>query len=169
GRYMRHDGEYRWLRTVSQPRFGPDGDLIGFLGVGTDITLAKEAELELRRQVDEQTRELVLSEARFRAVFETVLEVLVLMEPDGTVVELNRKQAAWRAQNSRDAIGHKIWDAPTFELYPQHKPLMKRAIKQAAAGKLFNQEIRMEREGASTAHLDVSVEPVRGPSGDIIY
>jgi signal transduction histidine kinase/CheY-like chemotaxis protein len=27
----------------------------------------------------------------------------------------------------------------------------------------------MEREGASTAHLDVSVEPVRGPSGDIIY
>jgi len=169
GRYMRHDGEYRWLRTVSQPRFGPDGDLIGFIGVGTDITLAKEAELELRRQVDEQTRELVLSEARFRAVFETVLEVLVLMEPDGTVVELNRKQAAWRAQNSRDAIGHKIWDAPTFELYPQHKPLMKRAIKQAAAGKLFNQEIRMEREGASTAHLDVSVEPVRGPSGDIIY
>ena len=23
GRYLRHDGEYRWLRTVSQPRFGP--------------------------------------------------------------------------------------------------------------------------------------------------
>ena len=61
GRYRRGDGEYRWLRTVSQPRFGPDGELIGFIGVATDITLAKEAELELRRQVDEQTRELALS------------------------------------------------------------------------------------------------------------
>jgi PAS domain S-box-containing protein len=169
GRYLRHDGEFRWLRTVSQPRFGPDGELIGFIGVGTDITLAKEAELELRRQVEEQTRELVLSEARFRAVFETVLEVLVLMEPDGTVVELNRKQAQWRAQNPREAIGRKIWDAPTFEMYPQHRAMMKQAVKQAAAGKLFSQEVRMEREGVSTAHLDVSVEPVRSPSGEIIY
>ncbi len=55
GRYRRHDGEYRWLRSVSQPRFGPDGELAGFIGVATDITLAKEAELELRRQVEEQT------------------------------------------------------------------------------------------------------------------
>src|SRR5262249_39472252 len=37
GRYMRHDGEYRWLRSVSQPRFGPDGEHAGFIGVATDI------------------------------------------------------------------------------------------------------------------------------------
>jgi PAS domain S-box-containing protein len=169
GRYQRHDGEYRWLRTVSQPRFGPDGELIGFIGVGTDITVAKEAELELRRQVDEQTRELMLSEARFRAVFDTVLEVLVLMEPDGTVVELNRKQADWRAANTRDAVGRKIWDAPTFDMYPEHKPLMRKAVKQAAAGKMFNQEIRLEREGMAAAYVDVSVEAVHGPDGKIIY
>jgi PAS domain S-box-containing protein len=169
GRYRRWDGEYRWLRTVSQPRFGPDGELVGFIGVGTDITLAKEAELELRRQVEEQTRELALSEARFRSVFDTVLEVLVLMEPDGTIVELNRKQAPWRSENAREAIGRKIWDAPTFAMYPQHKPLMRQAVRQAAAGKMFNQEVRLERPGASAAHLDVSVEPVRGPGGEIIY
>ena len=64
GRYRRYDGEYRWLRTVSQPRFGPDEELVGFIGVGTDITLAKEAELELRRQVVEQTAQLAASEAR---------------------------------------------------------------------------------------------------------
>jgi len=169
GRYRRADGEWRWLRSVSQPRFGPDGELIGFIGVATDITLSKEAELELKRQVAEQTRELALSEARFRAVFDTVLEVLVLMEPDGTVVEVNRKQAEWRAKNSRDAIGKKVWDAPTFQIYPQHKALMKRAVKTAAAGKLFSEEIRMEREGVPTAHLDVSVQPVRDGEGNIIY
>jgi PAS domain S-box-containing protein len=169
GRYRRWDGKYRWLRTVSQPRFGPDGELAGFIGVGADITLAKEAELELRRQVEEQTRELSDSEARFRAVFDTVLEVLVLMDPTGTVVELNRKQAPWRARNAREAVGTKIWDAPTLINYPQHIERMKQAVKQAAAGQLYNEEVRMERDGSPTAYLDVSVQPVRDSEGKVIY
>ena len=169
GRFRRGDGSYRWLRSTSSPRFGPDGEHIGFIGAAIDITLAKEAELELRLSVDERTRELALSEARFRAVFDTVLEVLVLMEPDGTVVELNRKQAPWRATNARDAVGKKIWEAPTLMLYPLHVELMKKAVKHASAGKLFEQEVRLEREDASTTHLDVSVQPVNGPDGKVMY
>ncbi|HEX3423181.1 MAG TPA: PAS domain S-box protein [Sphingomicrobium sp.] len=169
GRFRRGDGSYRWLRSTSSPRFGPDGEHIGFIGAATDITLAKEAELELRRSVSERTRELAHSEARFRAVFDTVLEVLVLMEPDGTIVELNRKEAPWRATNTRNAVGRKIWEAPTLMLYPQHVELMRKAVKVAAAGQLFEQEVRLEREGASTTHLDMSVQPVHGPDGKIIY
>jgi len=94
---------------------------------------------------------------------------LVLMEPDGTVVELNRKEAPWRASNARDAVGQKIWDAPTLRQYPQHIRLMKKAVRHAASGKLFEQEVRMEREGAPTACLDVSVQPVRDGEGKVIY
>ena len=169
GRYRRFDGQWRWLRSVSQPRFGPGGELVGFIGVATDITLAKEAELQLKAQVDERTHALAHSEARFRAVFDTVLEVLVLMEPDGTVVELNRKEAPWRAIDAREAVGRKIWDAPTMRMYPQHVELMKRAVKVAASGRLFEQEVRMDRERAPTAYLDVSVQPVQGPDGKVIY
>src|SRR3569623_1981585 len=168
-RYLRYDGEYRWLRSVSQPRFGVERQVVGFSGGASDITVAKEAELELRREVGERTRELALSEARFRAVFDTVLEVLVLMEPDGTVVELNRKEAPWRAASSRQAIGHKLWEGPTFVLYPQHVKLMKRAVRTAAAGKIFSEEIRLERDGTATAHVDISVQPVRGPDGGVLY
>ena len=169
GRYQRWDGEWRWLRSVSQPRFGADGAISGFIGVATDITLAKEAELALKAEVEAQTRELALSEARFRSVFDTVLEVLVLMEPDGTIVELNRKEAPWRAENPRDAIGRKIWDAPTLKMYPQQVALMKAAVKRGASGRIFEQEVRLERDGASTAHLHVSVQPVKGPDGKVLY
>ena len=169
GRFRRGDGTYRWLRSTSSPRFGPDGEHVGFIGAASDITPAKEAELELRISVDKRTRELALSEARFRAVFDTVLEVLVLMEPDGTIVELNRKQAPWRATNARDAVGKKIWEAPTLMLYPKHVELMQRAVKEAAAGELFEQEVRLEREGAPTTHLDVSVQPVAGSDGKVMY
>jgi hypothetical protein len=48
-RYRRADGEWRWLRSGSQPRWGPDGEHIGFIGVAHDITAAKQAEIELRR------------------------------------------------------------------------------------------------------------------------
>ena len=168
-RYRRHDGEYRWLRSVSSPRFGPDGELAGFIGAASDITVAKEAELELKAQVEERTAKLTQSEAQFRAIFETVLEVLVLLEPDGTIIELNRKEAVWRAEDPRRAIGVKIWEAPTLLAYPQHIPLIKEAVAQAAQGESFNQEVTMEREGVPTAYLDYSIQPVRDATGTIIY
>jgi PAS domain S-box-containing protein len=169
GRYQRWDGEYRWLRSVSQPRFGPDGELIGFIGVASDITLAKEAELELRRLVEERTAQLAASEAQFRAVFEAALEVMVLLKPDGTVLAVNNRREAWRHQDPSEAIGQKLWDAPTMRNYPQHVAVMKRGIARAAKGKVFTTEVKMEREGVPTAYLDVSVQPVRGADGAILY
>jgi PAS domain S-box-containing protein len=169
GRYMRHDGEYRWLRSVSQPRFGADGELVGFIGVASDITVAKEAELELRRTVESQTAELAKSEAQFRAVFEAALEVMVLLDPDGTVLAVNNRREIWRHPNPKEAIGQKLWDAPTLSKYPQHRDLMKQGIALAAAGTVWTAEVPMEREGVPTAYLDVSVQPVRSSSGEIIY
>jgi PAS domain S-box-containing protein len=169
GRYRRADGEYRWLRSVSQPRFGPDGALSGFIGAATDITLAKEAELDLRAQVEKQTAELAQSEAQFRAVFEAALEVMVLLKPDGTVLAVNNRREIWRHPTPEDAIGKKLWDAPTLKAFPQHVAVMKQAIKAAAKGKVFTTEVKMEREGVPTSYLDVSVQPVRGPDGAILY
>ncbi|GGC39891.1 hypothetical protein GCM10011504_17860 [Siccirubricoccus deserti] len=47
-RYRRGDGEYRVLRTVAQPRFGPGGEFLGMIGVNADITDAARAEAALR-------------------------------------------------------------------------------------------------------------------------
>jgi PAS domain S-box-containing protein len=168
-RYLRHDGEWRWLSSVSQPRFGADGALSGFIGVASDITLAKEAELELRREVEERTRDLALSEARFRAVFEAALEVMVLLEPDGTVIAVNNRREVWRHSNPREAVGTKLWDAPTLRAYPQHIPTMREGIAKAARGEVFTAEVKMERDGVPTAYLDVSVQPVRSAEGKIVY
>ena len=169
GRYKNGAGDYRWLKSTSSPRFGPDGELAGFIGAATDITVAKEAELDLKRQVEERTAELARREAQFRAVFEAALEVMVLLEPDGTVLAVNNRREQWRHANPGDAIGKKLWDAPTLQSYPQHIAIMKKGISRAAKGHVFTTEVRMEREGLATATLDVSVQPVRDPEGAIIY
>ena len=48
-RFRRHDGEYRWVRSTSQPRWAADGAFSGFIGVGHDATDAKQAEDDLKR------------------------------------------------------------------------------------------------------------------------
>jgi PAS domain S-box-containing protein len=74
GRYLRQDGKWRWLRSESQPRWGPHGEHVGFIGVAHDITEAKEAEAKLRemnetleRRVAERTSDLKAALERLQA------------------------------------------------------------------------------------------------------
>jgi PAS domain S-box-containing protein len=48
-RYRRTNGEYPWIRSVSQRRYAPNGELIGFIGVGYDISDARRAQADLTR------------------------------------------------------------------------------------------------------------------------
>ncbi len=65
-RYLNGRGEYRWLRSVSQPRFDSEGQVVGFIGVATDVTVAKEAELDLRRLVAESSDALEVAQDQLR-------------------------------------------------------------------------------------------------------
>jgi PAS domain S-box-containing protein len=74
GRYRRGDGEWRWLRSISQPRWGPGGEHVGFIGIATDVTESKLAEAALRevnetleRRVMERTADLSAALDRLQA------------------------------------------------------------------------------------------------------
>ncbi|MFA6920881.1 MAG: PAS domain S-box protein [Gallionella sp.] len=61
-RLRRHDGEYRWIQNDSCPRYNAEGEFIGYIGYGLDITELKQAELSLRE-----------SEERYRSLFNMML------------------------------------------------------------------------------------------------
>lgn len=46
-RFRRHDGTYRWMTSVGRPRFGPTGELVGYVGSTFDVTERKQAEQTL--------------------------------------------------------------------------------------------------------------------------
>ncbi len=48
-RYLHHDGEYRWLKSFSRPRFSSGGEVVGFVGVAFDVTDARRAGQDLKR------------------------------------------------------------------------------------------------------------------------
>ena len=47
-RMRRHDGVYRWVLATASPRFGSNGDFLGYLGSSVDITDRKEGERRLK-------------------------------------------------------------------------------------------------------------------------
>jgi PAS domain S-box-containing protein len=89
-RFRRSDGQWRWMRSESQPRWGSEGEHVGFIGVAHDITEAKEAQEELTRinetlelRVAERTAQLAASEALVRTFFQHSPECHAVLVEDG--------------------------------------------------------------------------------------
>ena len=89
GRYRSRDGEWRWIRSTSQPRWGPDGRVEGFIGVAHDISEAKEAEAALEGRVEARTSDLV--------------DALERLQQE--VAERERAEEALRQSQKMEAVG----------------------------------------------------------------
>src|SRR4051812_4051039 len=120
-RYKRADGEWRWLRSESQPRWDPNGNHIGFIGVAHDITAAKQAESDLRRlndilelRISERTAQLESSEAQMRAIFETSHQYQALLNPHGDILYVNKTALAGVRAEAADVVGKPFWETPWF-------------------------------------------------------
>jgi PAS domain S-box-containing protein len=118
-RYRRHDGQWRWLRSESQPRWGPLGEHIGFIGVAHDITAAKEAERDLtelnetlERRIEDRTRQLAASEALIQTFFNHSSEYYAILveEDDGRFryAEINPATLKLYKKNREDVVGRTI-------------------------------------------------------------
>jgi PAS domain S-box-containing protein len=55
-RFLRHDGQYRWLLTGGSPHLTADGEFLGYLGSSSDVTDLKRAEETQRRLAAELSR-----------------------------------------------------------------------------------------------------------------
>lgn len=74
-RFIRADGQFRWMLAVGSPRFTPDGHFIGYYGTYTDIHDLKEAQLKV-----------AVSEERFRTLIEKSADAIQLVSPVGEII-----------------------------------------------------------------------------------
>ncbi len=78
-RVQRADGEWRWLVVDATPRFAPDGQFLGHVGLGVDITE--------RKQIEDALRE---SDESHRRQFADHSMAMMLIDPaDERVIEAN--------------------------------------------------------------------------------
>ncbi|MBI2261339.1 MAG: PAS domain S-box protein [Caulobacterales bacterium] len=92
-RYRRHDGEYRWLKSFSRPRFGANGEIIGFVGVAFDVTDIREAQARLLE-----------SETRFRTVADSAPALIWMSDENARVTFANRRYKTFFGIEGEEAL-----------------------------------------------------------------
>jgi PAS domain S-box-containing protein len=172
-RYKRADGEWRWLRSESQPRWDPNGKHIGFIGVAHDITAAKQAEIELRRlnetleeRITERTAQLEANEARLRAILETSNQYQGLLNLEGELVYANKTALAGIHAESQDVIGKLFWDTPWFSATEGMSTTVRNAFDTVLKGEAVRIEIQL-RLPIGERWFDFNMRPVLDRHGTI--
>ena len=173
-RYRRADGEWRWLRSESQPRWDPTGNHIGFIGVAHDITAAKQAESDLRRlneilelRITERTAQLESNEAQMRAIFETSHQYQGLLNSHGDVLYANKTSLAGIRADAADVIGKPFWETPWFSATEGIPDAIRNAFIAVMNGQEVTTEIRLHLP-IGERYFDFAMRPLRDQHGVII-
>jgi len=155
--------------SSKSPYRGPDGEVIGLIGVSKDITHRKRGEQQLRAALDilEQHR------AQLEAVFQAVKDGIMVFDRDGRVMLLNESEAqicgyASAAEMRRDLD----YFASVFELAEIGGPVISVAdwpVSRVLAGESIRdrQLHARRRDTGQEWFFSFSGEPVRDESGNL--
>jgi PAS domain S-box-containing protein len=165
-RYKRASGEYRWMRSESQPRWDPAGRHIGFIGVAHDVTSAKRAEDDLRRlneslerRIEERTVQLAANETQLRAIFETTNQYQVLLDLDGKVIYANSTALAGIRASEPDVAGTLFWDSLWFSATDGMNHTVWNAFTAAVRGETVRAEMLLHLP-VGERYFDFAMRPI---------
>ena len=101
-----HDsGDIRWLSAKGGAIYNNEGNVIRVLGVNTDITERKKAEIEVMR-----------SNQRISEIIESIQDNFYVLDYDWNYVHINNQSAAIIGLEPQDFIGQNHW-----KMFPQYK------------------------------------------------
>ncbi|MBR8830795.1 MAG: Adaptive-response sensory-kinase SasA [Chroococcopsis gigantea SAG 12.99] len=93
-RFLRHDGDYRWLQNVGEPHYGLDRTFLGFVGCSVDVTDIKAVEVELQA-----------SEERFRNMADNAPMMVWVTDTTAYCTYLSRSWYDFTGQTEETGLG----------------------------------------------------------------
>ena len=160
GRYLRHDGEYRWLKSFSRPRMGPDNTVVGFVGVAFDVT-----------DIRETTARLAASAAERDAILSQLGEGVIVTDPEGRITFVNDAAVRIHGVERLDVAPEDYAD--TYHLFTEDGrphpmddlPLARAVLRNET---VLEARWRVRRPDGSEVLAVGNARPVSGPDGERI-
>ena len=140
--------------TVKNPE---TGEPIGLATVTRDISDRKRAEELLRER-----------ERLFRAIFDQSFQLVGLLKPDGTVLEVNQTALEVAGLRREDFVGTQFVDNLWWEISPEAKQKVQAALAKAAAGEVVRYEADVRVAGGAAITVDFSLKPIVDDSGKVV-
>lgn len=125
-----------------------------------------KAELAELRESQEARRE---SERRLRAIFDGAYQFVGLLDPNGTVLEVNEPTLRFAGVSREELVGRPFWEAKWWGGSPETRQRLKAAIREAAEGNFVRYEVDVHGRGDLVATVDFSLKSVTGESGKVVF
>ncbi|MEW6495929.1 MAG: PAS domain S-box protein [Cyanobacteriota bacterium] len=128
--------------------------------------------LQQRHQTEHKTRqesERVLQESqrRLRAICSQTCQLLGLLTPDGSILEVNQTVLDCAGVQAQALVGHPLWQAPWWLPSVKTYSQLQTAIAAAAAGEYIRYEVDVLTASQRVATLDFSLKPIRDETGQV--
>ncbi len=169
-RYRRGDGQWRWIRSESQPRWGAQGELVGFIGVAHDVTAAKEAEIELRNLNETLERRISERTSQLQSILETTNQYQCLLDAQGNLVYANATALTGIGAWPEEVLGKPFWDQPWFSATKGARQAVLDAYTAASNGESERSEMRLQLP-LGERYFDFAMRPVldeEGATGSVL-
>lgn len=146
-----------------------DGETTGTRADGSsfiqDLTLATTDTAGLIYIVSDITDQKV-RERQFEAIFNNTYTFMGLLDPDGTVLEVNDTALTFGGQAREQVIGTPVWETYWFQSCEKARTIAREAVERARNGESYQDEVRVQGSDRA-AILDFTVRPIIDQRGDV--
>ncbi|HEX3867322.1 MAG TPA: PAS domain S-box protein [Gemmatimonadaceae bacterium] len=157
-RLRRADGEYVWMRASTVPLLEPDGRVREWFGAATDISLQKQAQVEVERGLE-----------LWRTTLRSIGDAVISTDAQGRVQFLNSVSERLTGWSSVEAMGRPLTEVfPIFneETHAIVDNPVDKVLRNGAIVGLANHTVLRNRAGVEIP-IDDSAAPIFGPDGKI--
>ena len=135
----------------------------------------KRYQIELRKRQESESL-LRESQRRLGAICDQSRQLIGLLSPEGTVLEVNQTVLTFTGLPAQDILGRPFWEARwwifSFEATRQLREVLsqqlRRSIAASASGEFIQYEVDVLDARDRVATIDFSLKPVRDETGQVV-
>jgi len=121
----------------------------------------------LNRRIRSRTRELQASEAKQRAIFDQSFQFIGLLDPEGTLLDVNQTALEFIGAPKEEVVGKPFWEAPWWSHSAEAQEELRRGIRVAAAGGVFKSQATHPAADGTLHFVEFSLKGIRDDSGQV--
>jgi len=144
------------IETHFKPIFDKTGNVSYIIGEGIDITWHKQ----LKNQ-------LFLSQQRFKAIFDSSSQFLVLSEPNGQVADINNTALQLCGIDSGLKSPQVLWELAIWKTHEENKQLISDALSLCLTGKTIRRSIEISPVSLPERDTEVLFKPIFDEEGKV--